>query len=417
MTRRPNLADVATTLSERRLTMRYVVALLIIAMLSVASHVMLCDVMRTNSGSAATINLTGRQRMLSQRIASMAGQYTLGDRTAREPLLLAISQMEAAHQRLMQDVGVDRQSAHGLPALQALYFGGATPLDTRVHDFIADARAIADTPPGAAASRAPLSRIFAASRAPLLLQLEQVVTLHQRVSEGRLSMLRQLQWLTLIVVLTTLLLEGIGIFRPMVRRVGRYTSELARLATIDPLTGALNRRSFHEQASAEVDRSARHGRPLCLMMLDVDHFKAINDTHGHPAGDAVLVELATMLRGTMRTSDLLCRFGGEEFAVLLPETTLPAASILAHRLRHDVGELCVNAEGKSLRLTVSVGLVTLIGTSLADGLAAADAALYEAKAAGRNRVVIGTPEPLEPSVVSPTCAPTAAAGAPLALTS
>ncbi len=381
------------TLSERRLTIRYVAALSIIALLSIASHVMLFDVMRTNDGSAATINLTGRQRMLSQRITSMAAQYTLGDTTAREPLVIAITQMEAAHQRLMRDFGVDGRLAHGLPALQALYFGGATPLNTQIHDFIANARAVANAPPGAAASRAPLSRVFAASRAALLSQLELVVSLHQHVSEGRLSTLRRLQWLTLIIVLTTLLLEGIGIFRPMVRRVARYTSELTRLATIDPLTGALNRRSFHEQASAEVDRSARHGRPLCLMMLDVDHFKSINDLYGHPAGDTVLIELAALLRGAIRTSDLLCRFGGEEFALLLPETTLDNASILAHRLRHELGELHIDAAGLVLRLTVSIGLVTLVGTSLADALAAADASLYEAKAAGRNRVVVAEARP------------------------
>lgn len=279
--------------------------------------------------------------------------------------------------------------------MHALSFDSATSLNAQIHDFLADARTVADALPGAAASHAALGRLFAVSRATLLLQLERVVSLHQQASERRLSTLRALQWLTLVVVLATLLLEALGIFHPMVRRVGRYTTELARLATIDPLTGALNRRSFHEQASVEIDRAVRHGRELCLMMLDVDRFKAINDTYGHPAGDAVLIGLAATLRRAIRTSDLLCRFGGEEFAVLLPETTLVAASILADRLHHQVGELRVDAEGKSIGLTASLGLVTIAGTSLADALAAADAALYRAKAAGRNRVAVG--EPVRPA--------------------
>lgn len=187
------------------------------------------------------------------------------------------------------------------------------------------------------------------------------------------------------------------------------TAELKTLAHTDGLTQVENRRSLDEILQAEHARALRYDRPLSVLMLDVDHFKKLNDTHGHQAGDLMLQALATMLKSTVRTNDLVARYGGEEFAVVLPETPLVPAAHLARRLRIAVEALRVDCDGKQLRMTVSVGVAACTPGQAADGvklMAAADAALYRAKTGGRNRV--------ELAETHSTQAPKLAAATPLA---
>lgn len=163
------------------------------------------------------------------------------------------------------------------------------------------------------------------------------------------------------------------------------------LATTDSLTGVANRRHLVERAQLEFDRCRRHQLPLAVMMIDVDHFKGVNDRHGHPAGDAVLVEAARACRHTLRATDLLARYGGEEFLALLPLTDAEAAQRVAERVRAAIAALRVdNGGGTPLQVTVSVGLASLgSGTATVDELfSRADQALYAAKQKGRNRVEI-----------------------------
>ncbi len=156
----------------------------------------------------------------------------------------------------------------------------------------------------------------------------------------------------------------------------------------DALTGVGNRRKFNETIAAEFRRAIRNKSPLGLLMIDIDHFKRYNDTHGHPAGDACIKKVSNALMETLRDSgDLVARYGGEEFAVILPETTLEAARLVGERLRAQV-ESCTQQDPLG-QVTVSVGVASLqphIGTDLSQLIAAADSALYCAKSLGRNRV-------------------------------
>lgn len=166
--------------------------------------------------------------------------------------------------------------------------------------------------------------------------------------------------------------------------------ELRRLATTDPLTGVANRREFMACAEHELARVRRYGRPLALLMLDVDHFKAINDAFGHAAGDEVLRALAVAARDCLRECDIVGRLGGEEFAVVLPETQLAEAVEVAERLRRRLVELRVCAGGGEIHFTASVG-VSICRSSDATieaPLSRADHALYTAKRGGRNRVEV-----------------------------
>ena len=168
-----------------------------------------------------------------------------------------------------------------------------------------------------------------------------------------------------------------------------YHQAMYEAAVRDGLTRAFNKRHFLERLGSEVAYSHRHQSPLSLVMLDVDHFKKINDGNGHPAGDFVLAALVLLLMGNVRTEDLVARYGGEEFSVLCRATPLARASLLAERLRRSVESYAFVHLGKRIPVTISVGIgVCSEATNGAEQLIAdADAALYAAKRGGRNRVV------------------------------
>lgn len=167
--------------------------------------------------------------------------------------------------------------------------------------------------------------------------------------------------------------------------------ELQRLATIDALTGAYNRRFFMEMAEKDLARVRRYGFRLSLIMFDLDHFKNINDTHGHGVGDQVLNRTGALALEHLRQSDYLGRLGGEEFAVLLVDCNLEQAGNVAQRLRQAIQNVEVEQEGKAIRFTASFGAAEIHkGEELAELLARADEALYQAKNSGRNQVVLST---------------------------
>jgi diguanylate cyclase (GGDEF)-like protein len=166
--------------------------------------------------------------------------------------------------------------------------------------------------------------------------------------------------------------------------------QLRQMATIDDLTGALNRRAFFSAAEQEMERSVRYGNFISLVMFDIDHFKQVNDLHGHAVGDRALRAAVGALRSNLREVDILGRIGGEEFAVLLPETPLAGALEVAERLRQAIMDITLPLEDSRfpLRLTASLGVAERSGEehSVDMVLARADAALYRAKSQGRNRV-------------------------------
>lgn len=174
-------------------------------------------------------------------------------------------------------------------------------------------------------------------------------------------------------------------------RNARLYGEVSRLAATDALTGVLNRHRFFELAESEWETSRRLGRPLAAMMLDIDDFKRVNDTYGHAMGDAVLVGVAERCQTALREGDILGRYGGEEFAVVLPATDLEAARSVAERLRVVIGGEPLRFSSGAIAVTVSVGVVAdrEPDTGLASLLNRADEALYAAKGSGRNCVVVG----------------------------
>lgn len=178
-------------------------------------------------------------------------------------------------------------------------------------------------------------------------------------------------------------------------RLEQLHARLTRLSYTDGLTGLANRRRFMEVLAAELARHQRSGQPLCLMLMDVDHFKDVNDRRGHLAGDAVLRGLAATLMASVRApSDLPARLGGEEFAIILPDTPLDAARQVGERLRQEIAAQAfrdvgaAGDAGDAFRVTVSLGLIEVRDQGMEAALLEVDQALYRAKAGGRNRVCV-----------------------------
>jgi diguanylate cyclase (GGDEF)-like protein len=171
----------------------------------------------------------------------------------------------------------------------------------------------------------------------------------------------------------------------------RYAERLRRLSLLDPLTGTLNRAGLELQGKRVGLRALRAGRSLAVVMIDVDNFKSINDTHGHPVGDEVLRHLSDLLRIELRPHDVLARFGGEEFVLVLDDLNLAEGLRLAERLRARIEGTVVQVEKSTVRFTASLGVACSDerGYDLVRLISAGDAALYEAKRTGRNRVTAG----------------------------
>lgn len=191
-----------------------------------------------------------------------------------------------------------------------------------------------------------------------------------------------------------------------------YQRKLAEGALHEPLTGLYNRRHFQERLTAELAACQRHGRPLSILIIDIDHFKKVNDAYGHLAGDEALKMIAHVMQGALRKEDVLARYGGEEFVVLARETPIGGGKSLGERIRKAVERSRLSWQGQDLSLTVSIGVTVSVGiTHFEPGrtdrelLEAADRALYQAKKAGRNCVVVAesgaAPPALDPTPAAP----------------
>jgi diguanylate cyclase (GGDEF)-like protein len=199
-----------------------------------------------------------------------------------------------------------------------------------------------------------------------------------------------------ILAAIILVLGGVYYFiSRLLRKINEAQRKLVQLATIDDLTQLYNRRYFFERFNQEMERAKRYQRPLSCLILDIDHFKHVNDTYGHLSGDQVLIDIAQILRNNCRQSDLAGRYGGEELIIFLPETDSPGALIIAERIREMIEQhQTVDDRGEIIRVTVSMGVVSLTGPELEKMdkneriVQYADDALLQAKKDGRNRIEI-----------------------------
>jgi diguanylate cyclase (GGDEF)-like protein len=375
----------------------YIFALSLIAAFTIAFHFLTDSIVHHQQDTAAIVNISGRQRMLSQRIAKLslerAAHYQFPSEAASQQALAdAIALMDSSHRALLYGSPDLHLPVPTSPQVRDVYFSAPWMLDLRVQDFLAHARAFAAKPYSQLTLNDPnLLAIQQAAQAALLDALNAAVTANQQVSEQAIGTLRRVLTSLTLLMLVILMLEALLLYRPLFNRLARAHVELVIAGRTDPLTGCLNRRAFTQEAHNAVSHARELQQPLAVLMLDIDRFKNVNDRHGHPAGDRVINSVVGTLLSTIRNTDTLCRMGGEEFAVMLPNETLATSAETAERIRAAVEATpCPLADDGSstLNITISIGVANLedTDTSLFDVLGRADQALYRAKANGRNRV-------------------------------
>lgn len=247
------------------------------------------------------------------------------------------------------------------------------------------------------------TRGFAVLAAFILLSYATVIALLLQFRPNEIQLkVEVLQWMALFVTLVqfTFLAGHIGNMRRKLhmnnlelekrnRDLEAALHRISEMAIHDELTGVYNRRHLMDKIAEEAERCARHGAPFSICVIDIDHFKHINDTYGHPAGDTVLQHVATMAASTLRQTDVFGRLGGEEFVAVLIDSPMEGAAISAERLRQKIEQLHIAEIDPALKVTVSIGIAQHERKSApALTFKRADEALYRAKAAGRNRCVL-----------------------------
>jgi diguanylate cyclase (GGDEF)-like protein len=384
----------------RTATLVYAGALALIATLSMVTHVMVDAIVQRQEATARVVNISGRQRMLSQRIAmlSLESSNPLSAQAGgkiHDELQEAILKMDASHQALSRgskELGI---SAEKTPEVNAIYAEKPHALNEQVAAYLEKARQLMALAPEERRKSPLLAELLTAAHGPILLGLDAAVKQYEAESENAIKRLRSILLSLVGMMLATLAAEAVFIFRPLFRKLETAHVKLLDAARTDPLTGCMNRRYLMDAASREVARAKRAGSQLCVMMIDIDHFKKINDTYGHANGDEALLTLVRTVLANIRSSDFLGRLGGEEFAVVLPDTAQEQASQVAGKLRECIeASIVETGDGHAFKMTASIGIAQM-DMSEADFLAAlerADKALYTAKNSGRNRVIAFTPD-------------------------
>jgi diguanylate cyclase (GGDEF)-like protein len=379
------------------MTLTYLVSLTLIAILSSIVHLVLGKVIDQQSQTGTIINISGQQRMLSQRASFFTIEYLVsGSKKSHEIAENAIKKMHSNQISLIgyldTEQNIERLNPLS-PELDALYFSAPFDVYKNLKLFTESIeRALAVDP---MATKLPFDihslDFVVLARDSLLDGLHEVVNQYEIEGLNRVEELQSAQNVVFWIMILTVFLEALFVFRPMVSKISRYAKRLQYEATYDALSGILNRGAFNLLADKAIANARRNELPLGVIIGDIDFFKRVNDTYGHVVGDEVIKSVACELDECIRKSDILARFGGEEYLILLPQTTVRDTHLLACKLRQKISELVIGAEDKSLSVTMSFGVAELINYDLnIDQLInRADGALYSSKKEGRNKVTIG----------------------------
>lgn len=366
------------------LTIGYIFALSMIAVLSMSAHVILDKVITVQSSAATIINISGRQRMLSQRIGMLSCHYSINPNNYnKESLVKAIALMEKSHLALTKGDKTLGLPSTIPPKVSEIYYGKKYNLDHEVKAYIALSKQFVSQPQ----NKDVLLRIMDKSHDSLLNGLDKVVKEYEAQSIEQVHMITLTQRIVLIIIIATLLAEALFIFRPIIQKVKHFALMLYELATHDFLTKFANRRLILEILEKYIKRAQIDKKSISIMMIDIDHFKRINDTYGHKVGDAVIVSIAKTISKSVRPSDVCSRWGGEEFLILLSDTNFNDAYIVAQRILSSIENEIITIDNLQISATVSIGLSDYNDLeSISDFIERADMALYKAKENGRNRI-------------------------------
>ena len=380
---------------QKFMTIIYVVSLSVIAVLSVIAHLVLDGVISQQSQTATLVNVSGQQRMLSQRTALFTMEYlATGSDESRQLAKDSLRRMQDNFTFLTRDALDESDSSDDNSALSAtlqrMYFGDPINIDAKLLQFALSVEQVLNTPPDAFDPNLSFSNDFMQmARGPFLKDLNDVVSQYESESQDKIQGLRDAQNVVLAIIIFTILVEALFVFRPMVSKISDFARKLQFEANYDHLSGIYNRRAFYQISEKLFYSFQRYKQSPCsVILLDIDRFKPINDTYGHDAGDKVIQHIAELLAGTVRKSDVLARFGGEEFVIFLPETQLHNAVIAAEKIRSIIEQSKIEFQDQEITYTISAGVseCRLNDHNLDNAIKRADNKLYIAKHSGRNKV-------------------------------
>jgi diguanylate cyclase (GGDEF)-like protein len=375
---------------------RYAISLGILAAYFIASYFVLHAAIVQQRSMAKAMSVGGQQRMYSQRIAMFADAVVTekdaaAREKAREDLATSIRIFRSAHEALVTGDPSINPAGWPPPGVRALYFGEPNAVDKQVMAYIRHAEEFEARSAHAISPDDPdLTYLLTVGPGPLLQSLDEVVHAYDAAQHTAIQRFELLQIVLLVLGLSTLVAVWFTILMPLEREIAKKTAQLERAASLDPLTDILNRSAFSTRVEELLAHARRSNERGAMLLIDLDRFKAINDTLGHSAGDRALIETARRLRTQARAGEYITRLGGDEFAVYAPSTTDLEAFVTRMA---DMLQFEMSIDGTPVRVGASIGVARFPddATTLDDLLVAADKALYAAKHAGRGTYRFSSP--------------------------
>ncbi len=350
---------------------------------AIFAYVTTTQIIKSQKSYASAINITGKQRMLSQKIALIAKRYyETGNKQLKNHLLSLYTQMKEDHKRITTQY-------INSSATESIYYKEPSQLNKKVLYYLNNVAKFIEEEQASS-----LKKIETLSFS-LLPELNDAVSIFEYESDLKTKLLIERELFILIGMLITLLVEAVFIVTPAIRRATSHTNELnqlvkdrtlelEKLSITDQLTKLYNRRKIDETLAHEIERAERGNSSFSLIIIDIDHFKNINDTYGHQTGDQILQDISKILISNVRKIDTLGRWGGEEFLIINTESNPAKVMKFAEKIRRAVEAHNFNI---TTLTTCSIGIAHYVANDTESSIIArADSALYAAKNAGRNCV-------------------------------
>ncbi len=377
----------------------YILALGLIAFLTISSHIVTAHITEEQKESAEIAYHIGRQRTLMQQIMLYATNYfRMGEGLDYDFMMQTLWELDKNHEYLLDTIDEKKPlTGHASPALYRVYHKPPFSLDDNFKNFhgLIDKFSEFKADDKSEERKEIIDKLSYLSSSVLRPAMDAALEYYQAETLEKLARFYSIQLAAAVFILVVLTLEAFLIFNPLIRKIKEYHRVLQRHALEDSLTGLNNRRAFMNRAEIELKKAKRDGTPVSVALLDLDHFKQVNDTYGHDVGDTVLRHFAEILKNAFRAGDITGRIGGEEFAIVLPRIDRKGAYTILKRLCDTVAASpCPykNADGETAELhyTISIGFTgpgQVSDESIDELLSRADTGLYEAKEQGRNRVI------------------------------
>lgn len=373
----------------------YVSALTLVAAIAIITHWLTDGFLKEHEQIARTTETIRNERLIIEKIPQIIQKYLQESSPEQTKKLVKefdkqISTIQRYHS-ILKNISQDSHfSPKKREALNKLLFQPPFKIDERLSAYITHAHAIQVA---TKAEQEHLLKILT-DNSLIIKGFDNFLYVFEADRYGEMQKTRVFMLVLLLFLIITLLLEALFIFRPLFNQITRQTEDLHEMAMMDPLTGCHNRRSFYDHAGKEVARVKRYDSKSSVLLIDIDHFKYVNDTYGHDVGDAAIIAVANTINELLRESDVFGRLGGEEFGIIVPETDLNGAMILAEKIRKRIEDTIIDHNGTMVDITVSMGVTKILkdDESIDAALKRSDVLLYASKQQGRNQITSCCPE-------------------------